>query len=286
MWRWWIAAGLVVMALGVVAMAVVSYSGGPSRCIGSTIPEGGYWFPFTPFGTQASEELRQRYPSDLSVEFGETTWLTMTLRNAQDYQRTLTANAAPLPVFVVTTPDCREVWRSPMNQFSGTIPLDFEPHETRVFGGSWSLTDNWGEMIAPGDYYVYGIVQVEEEPIGGGVQLVAYGAVRVEEAHLRAVRPRNPPVPVRPSACGEPVSEARLRRVVDVRSETLSDWQSIDVLIADILDENRVTTGVRGIRVVVRVPAWMPTPESVLRRVPECLDGVPVQIVVRPDEYE
>ena len=280
MWRWWIFAGVVVMALGVVACGVRD----PGRCIGSTIPEGGYWFPFSPFGTQAREELHRRYPSALSVDFGEDTWLVMTMRNAQDYGRTLTARAAPLPAFVVTTPDCREVWRSSMNQYSATIHLRFEPHETRVFAGSWSLTDNWGEMVPPGDYYVYGIVEVEEEPAGEDVQLVASGAVRVEEAHLSAVRPRNPPTPASPSACGEPVSEARVRRVVDERSETLSEWQAIEVLIADLLDENRVTTRRRGIRVVVYVPAWMPTPESVLRRVPECLEGVPVQVVVRPDD--
>ena len=283
-WRWWTLAVLLVMTLGAMACADPR---DPGRCIGSTIPDGGYWFPFQVFRTQASEELHQRYPSDISVDLGEDTYLVMELRNAQSYGQTLVARAAPLPIFVVTTPDCLEVWRSPVNNYSARFELDFEPHETKVLGASWSLTDNWGEMVPPGEYYAYGIVDVEEGSTGVRVQLVAASIVDLEETHLRAVRPGNLPVPAQASACEGPASEARVRRVIDEDSEMLSEWQrwSIEVLIADILDENRVSTGRRGIRVVEHVPPWAPPWEdSPFEKLPECLEGVPVQVVVRPDE--
>ena len=69
-------------------------------------------------------------------------------------------------------------------------------------------------------------------------------------------------------------------------SDVLKEWRRLgaDVVDADILDENRVSTGRRGIRVVTSIPQERMSEDSPLRNLPECLDGVPVQSVVWPGE--
>ncbi len=72
------------------------------------------------------------------------------------------------------------------------------------------------------------------------------------------------------------------------RSDLLKEWRrsGAEVIDADILDENRMPTGRRGIRVVWYAPAEEPEPlseKSALRNLPDCLDGVPVQLVVDLD---
>ena len=82
--------------------------------------------------------------------------------------------------------------------------------------------------------------------------------------------------------------EAHVRQVMERRSDVLKEWRrwSEEVLAADIMDEDRMPTGRRGIRVVKYAPAEKPEPLSedpALRNLPDCLDGVPVQLVVTLD---
>ncbi len=84
--------------------------------------------------------------------------------------------------------------------------------------------------------------------------------------------------------------EAHVRQVMEEHSELLVEWDrsAFKVFEADLLDENRLSTGRRGIRVIQHVPPWasraLMRKDSPLRSLPSCLGGVPVQLVVRPDE--
>ena len=277
MWRWWILAGLVVMALGVVTMVVASYSSSSRPCLVN----------------QVSEEFQNRYSSRLDVDIGETALLTLTMRNTQRYGQGFDAGYIPPFWFVVTTLDCRTVWQSPHGFLAPTIHIRFAPHETKRFAGEWSLIDDWGELVPPGYYHVYGGMKVDGDPTDRedhpNAQLAVRKTVWVGSAQLRAARPRHPPVLPHPCIIsgGGPVYEAHVRQVMEEHSELLVEWDrsAFKVFEADLLDENRLSTGRRGIRVVEHFPAWAPPwKDSPLRKLPGCLDGVPVQVVVRPDE--
>ena len=84
MWRWWILAGLVVMALGVVAMVAATRTGGPSRCIESSKYEDGR--PRFD-ANQVDESFHKLLSSRLDVKIGDTAlMLTMAIRNTQDHE--------------------------------------------------------------------------------------------------------------------------------------------------------------------------------------------------------
>ena len=109
--------------------------------------------------------------------------------------------------------------------------------------------------------------------------------VTVDEVRINTTRPSHPPTSVNVSACGEPASDARVHQVMEGHSEMLEEWGhwAVWVLAADLLDDSRMSTGRRGIRVVHVLPQNV-LADSPLRNLPECLDGVPVQLVVRPDD--
>ena len=285
MWRWWILAGLVVMALGVATMVVAVPSGGPDHCIERFYEEGRMVFNYN----QVGEDFHQVFSSRFDVTIGEAVLLGLTVRNTQDHERRLGLGTGP-SYTLVTTPDCRVVWLFPRNVLLSRGYKDVDPHEEIRFGGKWSLTDKWGELVSPGYYYVYKIVKVDEDPTDGSefthAELVGSQTVWVSEAHLRAARIRHPPTPAHPCISGDgPVYEAHVRQVMERRSDVLAEWrrQVANVLAADILDENRMSTGRRGIRVFTMLPLEERPEDSLLRGLPDCLDGVPVQIVVYPD---
>ena len=291
MWRWWIFAGVVVMALGVVTMVAATRTGGPSRCIESSKYEDGR--PRFD-ANQVDESFHKLLSSRLDVTVGDTALLVVTVRNTQNRSQTLAVGLFPPIRFIVTTPDCGVVWTSPRYQLLAGIDLHFAPHEEERLGGTWSLTDNWGELVSPGYYYVYGIMDVDGDPTDADeesveAQLVVSKTVKVSRAQLRIVRIGHPPTPAHPCMSGSGlVYEAHVRQVMERRSDVLKEWRrwSEGVLAADILDEDRMPTGRRGIRVVKYAPAEKPEPLSedpALRNLPDCLDGVPVQLVVRTD---
>ncbi len=281
MWRWWILAGLVVMALGAVACADPSLQ---ARCFGSSPDEG-----VNPtFAPQPNREFHRLFSSRLDVVLWETARLTIVVQNTQDYNQVLNTGLVPPANFLVIEPDCRLVWHSPRAQLLPSYQLEFEPHEVKGFSGEWSLIDDWGALISPGDYIVYGSMAADvrsDAETSRHAQLVVSAVVEVDEARIGAARPAHPPTPLDPSACGpEPASEARVHKVMEEHSETLREWDrwAVRVLAADLLDESRMSTGRRGIRVVSWPLENMPG-DSPLHSLPECLDGVPVQLVVRPD---
>ena len=289
MWRWWIGGGLVVMALGVVTMAVAAPTGGPDHCIESLRYEDGR----PRFDTnQVSEEFHQLFSTRSNVTIGETVRLTMTVRNTQDRRQTLRLGMGPT-FLLVTTPDCRVVWLHPRGVILAGGDLHFSPHGEIRAARTWSLTDSLGELVSPGYYYVYVILKVDGDPTDGReftrADLVVSETVWVSEAQLRAVNIMHPPTPAHPCIVsgGGPVYEAYVRQVMERRSDLLKEWRRLgaEVVDADILDENRVSTGRRGIRVVTWTPQERMSEDSPLRNLPECLDGVPVQSVVWPREY-
>ena len=291
MWRWWILAGVVVMALGVVAMVAATRTGGPSRCIESSKYEDGR--PRFD-ANQVDESFHKLLSSRLDVTIGDTAWLTMAIRNTQDHEQMLAVGLVPPIRFIITTPDCRVVWSSPRYFLLTGVDLYFKSHEEKRLGGEWSLTDNLGELVSPGYYYVYGIMDVDGDPTDGDeksveAQLVASKTVEVSRAQLRTARIGHPPTPAHPCMSGSGlVYETHVRQVMERRSDVLKEWRrwSEEVLAADILDEDRMPTGRRGIRVVKYAPAEKPEPLSedpALRNLPDCLDGVPVQLVVKLD---
>ena len=243
MWRWWILAGLVVMAMGVVA----SYSGGPIPCIDRLAYEDGRrWFGFD-YGL-VEEDFHRLYTSRLDVDIGETAWLTMTVQNASRYRgREFTAGLLPSARFAVATSDCRLVWSSPHNFLLSFAFMSFGPHEAKEFAREWSLIDEWGQLVSPGYYHMYGVMDVVERGAGfPDAHLVVHKTVRIGSAQLRAARPRYPPVLPSSFACSWSAGETHIRWAMQEYSETL-DRRS-KVLAADILDENRMSTGRRGIR--------------------------------------
>ena len=268
MWRSWILAGFVVLALGVMTL-VASHSSRPGSipCI---------------WGKQLSGEFNRDFSSRLDSDFGETVSLTMELKNISTGPRTIESGLIPIARVTVTTLHCEPVWQSPFGgQFLPAFDLDFEPGEVMRFGAEWSLIDDWGEMVPPGDYFAYVEIPATYPP--GSDELTDHGVFKrivVTEEHIRAARPAHPPAPVDPSACGVPVSEKHARVVMQKHRKS---FDTDMILAANLLDENRQPTGAFGIREVAHYPPsfWgLPTE----KRLPDCLDGVPTQLVLRPDE--
>ena len=289
MWRWWIFAGVVVMALGVVTMVAATRTGGPSRCIESSkYDDGRPRFD----ANQVDESFHKLLSSRLDVTIGDTALLVVTVRNTQNRRQTLALGLTPPIRFIVTTSDCQVVWLSPRYHLLAGVDLHFEPHGEKRLGGEWSLTDNWGELVSPGYYYVYAIMDVDGDPtdadeVSVEAQLVVSKTVKVSRVQLRTARIGHPPTPAHPCISGGGlVYEAHVRQVMERRSDVIKEWQrwAAEVIDADILDENRMPTGRRGIRVVKYAPAEKPLSEdSALRNLPDCLDGVPVQLVAALD---
>ncbi len=286
MWLWWI---LVVALASISGLSACGYSGAPKNVSPCT-----FYAPKDQahmYGPLPSEEFYRSFSSPLVVEFGETAVLTMEMKNVSARGQTIGWELGP--DVRVTTPQCEMVWYAPFfgHMLAGS-DLYFRPGEVMRFGGEWSLTDNSGEMVPPGDYFAHVVIRAEYDPPGPeprtkDTRHVAFKRIRITEEHLRAARPAYPPTPVDPSVCGAPVSRLYVRSVMNKQSEVLEEWRSasIEVLYASLLDKNRRPTGAHGIRVVVhqwRAEEAEEAGEMVkLEWLPECLDGVPVQLVVR-----
>ena len=285
MWRWWILAGVVVMALVVVILGVVAFiSGGSgpawevSPCTYAAPQEQAHLY-----GSPSSEYFNRSFALRLDVNFGETALIMMELENISGRARIIETGMAHIPLMVVTTPYCEAVWYAPYGaQFLASIDLHFRSGEVMRFGGEWPFTDNWGEMVPPGDYFAHVIIGADKYPSERSrTRHGAFKRIRVGEAQLRAARPAHPPTPVGPSACGGGLSgEVYTRWVMNKHPEVLDEWDAgtSDVLYASLLDENRRPTEAVGIRVVVHNPYLEGPPKKL---VPDCLEGVPVQLVVR-----
>ncbi len=267
----------------VVLLAVLTASGcvdvhdaGP--CVGATYEDSN----FRGFAPLVGVEFHRSYASRLDVDFGETAKLTFTIRNRRNYRQTFAPVREP-PVFVVTTPDCRRiVWRSPWAHTSAA-QVRFEPGEEKEFSGEWSLTDDWGQMVPPGDYIVHAVVEMFRGPNDWVMaKLVVFERVHVGEEQLRAARPKHPPVPPDPS-CGKP-THTRVSTVMG-GSEYEDVLYALDLRSAvkifpgsmPILNVNREPTGVYGIRIVI----WEKNTMRV--NVPDCIRGVPLQVLIRSD---
>ena len=152
-------AGLVVMALGVVTMALVASYNGDRHGVGPcALDPDGAWY-LMESAELVDDEFWQSYAPRLDVDFGETAKLTLTLRNTRDEERILTTTRHARVTYVVTARNCAVVWRSPSDKHAWTAPLQFGPGEERMHTGEWSLTDNGGAMVdPPGEYFVHAIV--------------------------------------------------------------------------------------------------------------------------------
>ncbi len=236
------------------------------------------------------------FASRLDVDFGETAGLTLSLRNARSYPQSISTGYSPIVGFSVTTPDCELVWESPVFRLLPMVHLAFEPREEKDFVDEWSFVDDWGELVPPGDYVVHTNMVIHGVVVPGFIapelfytgnladwdaRLLRFRRIHVGEEQLSAVRFEHPPTTVDPSACGDPADETYIRQVMDKYEDTLQIKDFLyGVRDAYLLDENRRPTEVRGIRVVVQS---LPQ-DSSARNLPKCLDGVPVQVVVRPDD--
>ncbi len=295
MWRWWILAGLVVMALGVSAcgdgthdVGLCADQGHLKRSWESDIR----WELSGDTGTVDDEfyqELYRTFAPRLDVKLGETAKLTLTIRNRSDEAQTLTMRYyAANVIFTITTPGCFPVWFSPkVEGIERRTEVRFEPGEEKQYEsrGEWNFqVEDLGHKVWPGWYLAHAIVGVydesEEERIG---VMVAYRRFYVREAELFGARDEHPPAPVDPSSCGGPVrgieQASREREEHGGWLRDLRDIQSWDrrfryALAAPLLDENRLFVGVYGLRVVVRGPLMDDL------RLPDCVGKLPVQVVV------
>lgn len=249
------------------------------------------------YGPPPSGESYRYFSSRLDADFGETVWLMMEIENINERERHIVAGLSPIVRILVTTHECVVIWHSPFRGHSAGLEFDvrFMPGEMMKFGDEWSFTDNWGEMVSPGGYLPHVSLEVVEyNPPGSGLRSerarhTVFERIGVTEEQLKAARPAYPPTPVDPSACGgNSPGEAYARWVMDKHSEMLEEWRhwSAAVLSTSLLDESRQPTGARGIRVVVeewRVKEAEEVEEAVMgwELLPECLEDVPVQLVVR-----
>ena len=290
MWRWWILAGLVVM--GLVVMAGRDAGRLEENPCAHEDPDDDLWGGWVPL----EEDLRLPYVARVDVDFSKTARktarLVLSLRNPQPYVQAIVRNDNM--DFVVTTPECELVWWSrditPRAGYLNAERLYFHPKEEKSFVAKWSLTDSWGEMVSPGDYLVHARMNMlgrflERFPSPTRrhelrVVLVGFERVRIEEGQLRSVQPARTPAPWDPSAsCSEPADEARILRALHEHRQVFLGY-GYRATSAYLLDENRMPTETRGIRVVApRPPLRL---DEVMEAIPDCLEGVPVQLVVMP----
>ncbi len=292
MWRWWILAGLVVMALGVAACGDRTHDVGPCadrRSLQRSWESSVGWELSGDMGTVDDEFYRDLYRAfapRLDVNVGETTKLTLSIRNRSDKTPTLTMRYhMPNVIFTITTPDCDPIWFSPkVKGVDRRTEVRFDPGEEKqyVSRGEWDFqVEGFGHKVPPGWYLAHALVGVydetDEERIG---LMVAYRRFYVGEAELFTARDEHPPAPVDPSACGGPVR--RLEHVLREHDEhegwidslRSRDNRFIYVTSAPLLDENRLSVSAYGIRVMVRAPLmddW---------GLPDCVGELPVQVVV------
>ena len=299
MWRWWIAAGLVVMALGMVGCADEE-----NPCFRKPASPGDdtVWFE-SPVG----ESFHGYLASRLDVEIGETAWMTMRVMNTWSHPRIIGTEYGPREVWTVTTPECEPVWTWPpmLPLYRDRAGMYLPPGGSSESSIEWSFVDDWGEIVPPGEYLVHSAMVVDWGPNsepgtaaglrklwlerhGEYADFVKFRRVHITGEVLRAARPEHPPVSVDPSACGGPVDEQYARwvahehghRLQIVRKEVVHG-----IIGARLLDERRLPTGPFGIRYVVYGSLLGRAPDNspMMRALPKCLEGVAVQVVVIPD---
>ena len=268
-----------------VTLGVLACGGGFPRWESPCAGEYPYWF-----GTPVGREFHMAFDSRLDVGFEETAQLVLTLRNTRPYRQSISMGYIPTTSFLVTTPDCELVWHYPLSQLLPVVQMHFEPREVKRRATGWSLIDDWGEMVTPGEYLVHARMSVDAVYVLGdcysdwdptlNINLVKFRRGRVDEQQLRAARPEYPPVPAEPcDSEASSVDMAHIDQLIDKHQSILQTNVSSEVLGAHLLDENRLSTGALGIRIVIeRLPE-----EFWPRDLPKCFEGVPVQVVVRPD---
>ena len=316
MWRWLGPAVLLASICVVVACGYGAHDAGP--CIGDDgEPEWGLFGPTVNAGSEFHRELYRTYAARLDAELGETAKLTLTIRNKTAEAQTLTTMyTTPVEFIVAVQDDCRQFWSSIGGISHRAALLRFGPGEEKTFTGEWNFLLNGEEKVPWGKYIAYALVGLHDGIDGERVGLYEYTGragqltgvmaafryIRVEERHLRAARVVHPPTPVDPHACGEPLRASRREelmwlantrppddlihasRVLEKRGDALralrdGDDRIIQVHAGTLLDENRRITQEFGIRVVVSEPL----PED--WELPECLEDVPVQVVVDLDGH-
>ena len=305
MWRWMSLVVLAALVCAALACGDSTHDAGP--CVDEN-GEPAYELFVHPViaDVEFYRELYQTYDARLDVDFGETTKLTLTIRNKTTEAQTLTTTRK-LPVsFVITPTDCRGFWYSyPGDPYPATR-LRFGPGEEKKYTSEWGLLFNGKDAVPLGTpLFIYAFVGVRDGMDGERVgAMAAFRRIRVKEKHLRALRIEHPPVPVDPSACGGLLKASRrelaifyekgippdaylhaANAFVAHRDELLalrgSNYIS-EVYTGNLLDENRQAIETMfGIRVVVSEPL----PEDWELPVPECLEGAPVQVVVELDRY-
>ena len=127
MWRWWILAGVVVTALGVVACRDAGRL--EENPCAHEDPDDDLWGG----GVPIEGDLRLSYVARVDVDFGKTARLVLSLRNPQPYVQAIVRNDNM--DFVVTTPECELVWWSrdiTPRAVSGTVQLRFDPKRRRA----------------------------------------------------------------------------------------------------------------------------------------------------------
>ncbi len=282
MWRQRILTVLAVAALGVSACWVVTRGG---HDVGPCASDREWYF-----GDGVDEDFYRSYIPRLDVDIGETVKLKLTIRKNRDDSGRFVPE--PGVSFVVTgMPDtgCSVLWRLPFSASDATR-LPSGPGEVVEYEGEWTFVDRWGVLVPPDEYVLHAVVHVRDETnVRGSGSMAAFERINMGNDELNAARPKHPPVPVAPSACGSPAGSPRAERTLSEHGDALRAMISdggYDAYIfsAPLLDERRVPTGRYGIRVTTQTPLE----DSLLRSLPECLGGVPlgvpVQVVVRPED--
>ncbi len=304
MWRRWIIAGLVAVTLVAVACGDGTHDLGP--CVSDEgESEWGLSSPPANAGGEFYEELYRTYDARLDVDLGETAELTLSIRNKTDEAQTLIALYRTPADFSISFGDsCLSFWPT-WGHLKGPMRLHFEPGEEKVYTEEWDFLLNGMEIASAGEYIAYAFVGlhvgVDEEDIDSYGMITAFKRFRVSNKHLRAAHIEHPPAPME-STCGDPLDASRREIeqwiehgetpyslayatiVLEVDGGELRairdrDDRLIRVYPWTLLDENRQPVNAFGIRAVVSEP---PPREWNL---PTCLDGVPVQVVVKSDGY-
>ena len=281
MWRWWIGAGLVVMALGVVGCGDNAHDVGPCADSGFLRDSWKSWVDTGTVDDEFYRELYRTYAPRLDVDVGETVKLNLAIRNKTAEAQKLTPEHTPFVTFSITWPDCEPLWFSTSRHAEPKTNLRFEPGEEREYPslGEWNFqVEDFGDSAGPGWYLAHAIMGVYDEDAEERVGvMVAYRRFYVREKDLFGARDEYPPAPVDPSACGGPVWD-----VDDALRERDEHGDWLDVRnspftytpAAPLLDGNRRSMHEYGIRVVVReyVAGGL--------ELPECVGKLPVQVVV------
>ena len=207
--------------------------------------------------------------------------MTLTLRNARNWNQTLRLPADPPHSFTVTTAtDCEPVWYGKGRVTEGGATWYLHQGEERKLRGEWSLVDTKGQPVPPGEYLVHAHLDKEDPH----ERLTMSARVRINEIQLRDLdKPLyaalEDPATLCPLGTQWPTdrSDPRLLEVLSRYGSLFNNHPNYQGASGGPLhDENGEPTGILGIIVRVSVRTNGDT------GIPTCLEGVPVQVVVAP----